>query len=74
VESPKFNRGCGPGFRPKNNQGNNRNDQGAEALNGWISRRVGQGYKCLKVTGSDVENPRQPRQSRLKAIFEAKME
>jgi len=30
--------------------------------------------KYLKVTGSDVENPRQPRQSRLKAIFEAKME
>src|SRR5262245_10734580 len=28
----------------------------------------------LKVTGSGVENPRQPRQSRLKAIFEAKME
>ncbi len=31
-------------------------------------------YYYLKVTGSDVENPRQPRQSRLKAIFEAKME
>jgi len=40
VESPKFNRGRGPGFRPKNNQGDNRNDQGAEALNGRISRLV----------------------------------
>jgi hypothetical protein len=27
----------------------------------------------LKVTGSSVENPRRPRQSRLKAIFEVKM-
>src|SRR6266511_363300 len=37
------------------------------------ARRVMLPY-YLKVTGSDVENPRQPRQSRLKAIFEAKME
>jgi hypothetical protein len=40
---------------------------------GGAKNATKRGAKYLKVTGSSVENPRRPRQSRLKAIFEVKM-